>query len=414
MREVHRGRLVRGLGTLLGVTKVPIRRRLLSQPGMWALSSRDLLPRSVRRRGPSHPFTLLIHADLGMALTFLGEYAAAEPELRAVAEQWEASFGPQQPAVLRAQAWHAHVLGKLGRTDEAETELRAVAEAREELPGTDPADALHAFECLAVALHDARRDTEAEAVLAEALTGQESWSGTDDAATMRMRARHAVLLSTRRRWAEAGRQWLSLRDARCRVFGSDHPDTLRASEHLGIALARAGRYGDADRELADLTGRRVAVSGRDHLGTLRARAWHAYVLAELGRDDEAEAAWRGVCQAGDRLIGPDDPQAQALRNRDGQLLYLMARFDQAEREDTEAAVAACTTARIVKEHAYLLRAQDWGMAALECLDYLDEARAELAYGAAGWTAHFGGVDAVGTAIGALHARVQDRIGAGGG
>jgi len=74
--------------------------------------------------GPAHPFTGVVRANLGYALSDQGRWAEAEAPFREGLAIYEAGVGPDSPDLLESIEGYAAVLDRLGRADEAEALYR--------------------------------------------------------------------------------------------------------------------------------------------------------------------------------------------------------------------------------------------------------------------------------------------------
>ncbi|CAN5137242.1 hypothetical protein BH10PSE1_BH10PSE1_34280 [soil metagenome] len=94
---------------------------------------RRALALAIEVAGPEHPFTGVVHANIGYALADQGKYAEAEPEFAIGVTLLEAGLGADSPDIVDGISGKAINLAALNRPDEAEAlflHIRAITTAR--------------------------------------------------------------------------------------------------------------------------------------------------------------------------------------------------------------------------------------------------------------------------------------------
>ena len=87
---------------------------------------RQALVLALEVAGPEHPFTGVVHGNIGHSLADQGRYAEAEPEFALAQRLLEAGVGGDSPDIVDTLGGRAAVLGALGRPEEAEVLFRRV------------------------------------------------------------------------------------------------------------------------------------------------------------------------------------------------------------------------------------------------------------------------------------------------
>lgn len=178
--------------------------------------------------------------------------------------------------------------------------------------------------------------------LAAELLGQsadlfEESIGPDDHKTLVARSDYATALMFRDGDSDEIRE--TLRDVVGRlaeVLGPEHEDTLTAKANIGIAHYHAGSYVDAEAVLGEVVASSIAANNGPSPDTVGIMTMWGVALSYLGRHEEAVSALERAYQAGQDLLGSEDPRTMLARGNLGFALFEAGDFDRSEqllRED---------------------------------------------------------------------------------
>lgn len=97
-----------------------------------------------------------------------------------------------------------------------------------------------------------------------------------------------------------------------RTHGLDpeHQQMLRLRYQRAVAAGFLGRFADAEAEFRQVLDAWQRVRGPEHPETLAARHGIAGVMAEQGRTADAEAEYRQVLDIQQRVLGPEHPSTR--------------------------------------------------------------------------------------------------------
>ena len=211
---------------------------------------RELLDRVGARIGgdfQGHPrVEAPVRETVGKSYLSLGEYAKAEPHLRAAIRLDRELHGPGHPATLRVANVLAVLLEQDGRAGEAEALLREnLAKARHSLGPEDPIT-LEAADRLGSLLRAIGRPGEAEPLTRQALDGRRRALPADHADTLRS-VRNLCLLDVDLGRLEAAETLADEyeRGIRC-ARGPKHPDNVTALGNLGLIRRLRGKPAEAN------------------------------------------------------------------------------------------------------------------------------------------------------------------------
>ncbi len=216
-----------------------------------------------------HPYLQSVRTGRARVLGQLGQYEAAEEELRVVLAQRQADPRADPRSVLRIQADLARLAHKQGRLEEAVVEAREVRLLTRDLARGGDLEALAVGLSLVQILRDAGQAEEAEAVAQEVVE------------------EHRLVLPL------------------------GHPDLL-AARHQRARLLRDHEWDyelleQAKDEFTDIWRESERRLGPDHPGAVAARHELGTVWHLLGRPDRAAEHFRAALEAGRSRLGEHHP-----------------------------------------------------------------------------------------------------------
>ncbi len=293
--------------------------------------------------GSSGPTSLSARYFYAFTMGFLGRYAEAEAELRAV---WEIE---RRPEVLDGSLWHAHdappfahQMRDQGRYAEAEAEFRAVWEIRRrpEILGEEHPDTLATRHNIAQQMGQQGRYAEAEAEFRAVWEIQRRPEnlGEEHPDTLTMRPNIAQQMGYQGRYAEAEAEFRAVWEIRRRPenLGEEHPDTLTTRHNIAQQMGQQGRYAEAEAEFRAVweIRRRPEILGEEHPDTLVTRHNIAYQMGQQGRYAEAEAEFRAVWEIRRRpeILGEEHPDTLTTRANIADEMGQQGRYAEAEAE----------------------------------------------------------------------------------
>ena len=275
---------------------------------------------------------------------FLGRYAEAEAEFRAV---WEIRrrpeiLGEEHPDTLATRHNIAQQMGQQGRYAEAEAEFRAVWEIqrRPEILGEEHHDTLTTRANIAQQMGQQGRYAEAEAEFRAVweIRRRPENLGEEHPDTLTMRHNIAQQMGHQGHYAEAEAEFRAVWEIRRRPenLGEEHPDTLVTRANIAYQMGQQGRYAEAEAEFRAVweIQRRPEILGEEHPDTLRTRANIAYEMGQQGHYAEAEAELRAVWEIQRRpeILGEEHPDTLRTRANIAQQMGNQGRYAEAEAE----------------------------------------------------------------------------------
>jgi len=184
-------------------------------------------------------FSLLLHR--AQRLGAEGDYAVAEPLLRAELALLTRVNGADHDTVTLTRTDLANVLAALGRLDEAEALMRAAMEQLARQRGEDSADFANQRLGLAQIMRGQRRDAEAEGQVRQALATYERVMPPESWLVAEMRVNHGIALRNCGRYAEAEAQLLDGYQGLRATLGDDHGQVAWAREEVRWLYEEWGR-----------------------------------------------------------------------------------------------------------------------------------------------------------------------------
>jgi tetratricopeptide (TPR) repeat protein len=112
----------------------------------------------------------------------------------------------------------------------------------------------------------------------------------------------------------------------------EDPHMLTLRYQRGAAARFLGRYADAEAEYRQVLDARQRVLGPEHPSTLATRHEIARMMADQGRAADAEAEYRQVLDVKQRVLGPEHPSTLATRYQIAAALADQGRAADAEAE----------------------------------------------------------------------------------
>jgi eukaryotic-like serine/threonine-protein kinase len=235
---------------------------------------------------------------------------------------------PEMEASVRETVGKSYL--SLGEYARAEPHLRASLALDVELRGAGDPSSLRVSNLLAMLLEQSGRPAQARELLVDNLATSRRSLGPDDPITLDASARLGALLRAGGKLDEAEPLIRSALEARRRVLPTDHSDTLRCVRDLCL-LELDRRHFDAAGALADEYERGIRCSrGPKHPDNVTALANLGLIQLLRGRPDLAEPFYRRAADEARRILG------------EGHAITLAAIADHA-RVDREAALAKSTS-----------------------------------------------------------------------
>jgi serine/threonine protein kinase len=191
----------------------------------------------------------------------------------------------------------------LGEYAKAEPHLRAAMALDVELRGAGDPAALRVANFLAILLEQSGRPGPAEALLRDNLAASRCWLGPDDPVTLEASARLGALLLAAGKPGQAEPLIRSALEARRRVLPADHPDTLRSIHDLCLLEVDARRFAAAE-SLADEYERGIRCArGPKHPDNVTALANLGLIQLLHGHIDRAEPFYRRAADEARQILG---------------------------------------------------------------------------------------------------------------
>ena len=210
---------------------------------------------------------------------------------------------PEMEASVRETVGKSYL--SLGEYARAEPHLRASLALDVELRGADDPSSLRVSNLLAMLLEQSGHPGPAEAILRDNLAACRRWLGPDDPITLEASARLGALLRSAGKLDEAEPLIRSALEARRRVLPTDHPDTLRCVRDLCL-LELDRRHFKAAGALADEYERGIRCArGPKHPDNVTALANLGLIQLLQGRPGLAEPFYRRAADEARRILGED-------------------------------------------------------------------------------------------------------------
>jgi serine/threonine protein kinase/tetratricopeptide (TPR) repeat protein len=312
-----------------------------------------------------------IRSTLGATYRELGEYAAAEKQLKRALELRRKALGDEHQDTARMMNQLGVLNWQQGRLDQAEPLERRAHEIGQRLLGQDHPDTLSYQMNLASVLRAKGHYNEVEPLYARNLEAKRRVLGDEHPDTLDMMGNFANFFQETGRYEKAEILHRRELDIRRRIQGEKAPGTVSTMNNLGNDLAALGRYEEAVPLMQRTLELKIGLYGKAHPSTLNSVDNLAEFARILGRDVEAESLHRQALDGRTRALGPRHERTINSMERLAHTLANLGRFADAEHL---AATAATQGAESLGElHLSTLFAQDTHSIALLRLGRADKA-----------------------------------------
>ena len=312
-----------------------------------------------------------IRTTLGGTYRELGEYVAAERQLRRALELQRTALGNKHQETVRLINQLALLHWRQGRLNEAEPLSREAYDLGLQLLGPNHPDVLAYEMNLANVLRARGRYTEAEPLYERNLEAKLRVLGAEHAATLDTMGNFANFLQETGRFEKAESLHRRALDIRLRLQGEKAPSTVSEMNNLANDIAALGRFEEAKALMERTLQLKIALYGEAHPSTLNSVSNLADLEDDLGHPVNAEALHRRALDGRMRALGATHERTLYSRERLANTLTTMDRFADAERLATNAAAQA--TESLGERRVITLAAQDTRGLALIGLHRADEA-----------------------------------------
>ncbi len=297
-----------------------------------------------------------IRTTLGGTYYDLGEYAAAEPQLRRALELRRTAAGNQHQETARLMNRLALLHWRQGRLDEAEPLHRDAYKAGLQLLGPNHPDVLAYEMNLANLLRARGRYKEAEPLYERNLENKRRVLGAEHVDTLDTMGNFANLLQETGRFDKAESLHRQALDIRTRVQGAKAPSTVSEMNNLGNDIASQGRFEEARALMERTLQLKVELYGEAHPSTLNSVANLADLEDSVGNSHNAETLHRRALAGRTRALGAAHERTILSTERLANTLSTMNRFPEAER--LAATAVAQATESLGERRVTTLAAQD--------------------------------------------------------
>jgi hypothetical protein len=289
---------------------------LLQQAATASAQDRDLKLRTAMERSEKNiavRFANFPSAEVSVRLRFaltyytIGEYAAAERQLRPAVALLRRLRGPHHPETQYAASEWASVLNELGRTSEAAPLIRsAVSDLVGDL-GPDHVRSIGALEVAAMVERELGHAAQAEILARRALEITRRALPPDHELRRTALVNFAKIVDAPDKLPEVER---AARDALAiaeRTFGPNHPYTLSSRVDVATLRSMQGKPEEAVDVLHELYSTLREKQGADDPATLRALSNLGFAQGRLRHYEEAEKIFTELVATRRRLLAPDHP-----------------------------------------------------------------------------------------------------------
>jgi tetratricopeptide (TPR) repeat protein/predicted Ser/Thr protein kinase len=225
---------------------------------------------------------------------------------------------PQVEGAIRERIGRAYL--SLGQFAKAEPQLRAAIKLDTAVLGSEHPTTLGVVNVLAAALEGSGRIAAAERLLRQNLEACRRALGPDGTTTLDAESQLGVVLAHERQLDAAEKFLRRSLAARRHVLRPGHPDTLRAVRNLCLLCVDLGRFSEAE-ALADEYERGIRCArGPKHPDNVSALANRGLIRRLQGRTAEAEPFYRQAVDEARRILGPEHPTTLAAAREHTRLL----------------------------------------------------------------------------------------------
>jgi tetratricopeptide (TPR) repeat protein len=290
-----------------------------------------------------------VRQTVGATFRDLGDYASAEPSLRAALDARRRLLGSDDPEVAESLDGLAQLLVMRGKPAEADPLFREALAIRRSRARDEPDNLAASLNGLAESLQDqlgespdAKKAAEAESLFREALDVEQRYlaDGTVESA----RAMHglALLLHSQGKPAEAEPLFRKALELRRRLLGPDHPDVASTLYGLALLQQSQGARNEAIGSMQEAVHIWRRVLGEEHPFLTTSLASLGSMMRDEGRLPEAASLLRSSLAIQRRTLSQGDAQL-------GGSLYNLAKVLQAEGKPAEAEPPARESLEIMRK-----------------------------------------------------------------
>ncbi len=215
------------------------------EPDTAAEQLQELLPQASALAELAQDQLWQLRQTLAIALTQLGDFAAARALFVELINDKAAVLGEQHIAVLRNRSELATVLDQLGQQTAAITLLEQVHAQQSAALGADHIDAISSAQSLARILIEAGDLSDGEQHLNQVASVVKQRFGSDHPRMLFLRGLRAALHSERGETEPAEAEYRALIARHTQLSGAGAPETLIARNNLADLLAKSGRMSEA-------------------------------------------------------------------------------------------------------------------------------------------------------------------------
>lgn len=280
---------------------------------------------------PGAPASLAHDARLALAWALItrDRLDEADVELRALAQEVDASREPGSRAGLELANAQAAVLNRRGEYEASQRAYEALlAAASARFGAADPLARIAAQQA-AVNLQMRGEHAAAMPLVETALAAARRDLGERHPSTLEIQHIRGVLLRHQGRLDEALGVLVSNLDAKREVLGPRHPETLANANEVATVLQELKRYPEAEPMFREVLDARVAIFGEEHLFTRNSMSNLGLLYSLWGRLDQAAPLYERALGIETRLIGTDHPDTLALMHNIAGLYRKQGRLDDA-------------------------------------------------------------------------------------
>lgn len=246
-----------------------------------------------------------IRETLGATYIALGEFVAAEQQLRAARDLQGRGAGEESEGALRIAGQLVHALRLQSKLAEAAALAGDTLARLERKFGPDHALSVQVRNALQAVLLSQGKFVEAEPLLRQSLEVSRRTLGPENNGTLMVMSNLALALTELGRLPEAIALSEETIAIKSRVLGSEHPQTLPTMINLAAILCQAGRMDESIALGQKVLAIRERVLGAEHPQTLSASDILANIQVRAGHPDEAAALFDRTLPLERKLLGED-------------------------------------------------------------------------------------------------------------
>jgi eukaryotic-like serine/threonine-protein kinase len=272
-----------------------------------------------------------IRSTLGDTLMELGDYRAAEPQVKRALELRRIALGNDHDATVRMMTLLGLVYWRQGRLDDAAPLYQQALDISRRVHGPDHATTLNGEMNLANLQRSKGRYKDAEPLYDHLVETQPGVLGPEHPNTLDTFGNFANFLQETGRYARAEALRRRELDARRRVQGDAAPATVSTMNNLANDVARLGRYDEAVPLMQRVLELKTGLYGPAHPTTLNSVDSLGAFAYEEGRDGEAETFHRRAYDGRTRALGSAHQRTIESAARLADVWSRLGRFGDAER-----------------------------------------------------------------------------------